>query len=482
MKRYKIKILSSIILVFAFFACTSEYEEMNSDPNSLTEVPYKTLLTNAEISICRTYFNVNSHWISWARYNVRDVYQHNDRYQIDGSLTSFSEYNGHLKNIQLIIDLAPEKEDNNTLAVAMILKAYAFQNLTDWFGDIPYSEALKADANPQIVYPKYDSQESIYTDLIEQLKAANSLIDVNANIGSADVIFNGDMGKWKKFCNSLLLRVYMRISKVKPDIAKSGIETIMGNSANFPIITSNLDNAFKYWIPGDAAYRSPSWMNPVNAETQERVSAKFMIDFLKSRNDDRLPVYAEPAKSTGEYEGLVMGTEGFSTQDLSIMGIAEFRSEDSPTRMMRCSEVMFILAEAALNGWNVGITAKEAYEAGISSSFEEYGLAIGDYLSNPLVDFDGSTPQRELIGDQKWIALYPDGTQGWAEIRRTKYPTYVFNTEPVQNLFPGRGYIKRLPYPYSEAVINKESLAAAIAAQPGIIDEKFGAGVWWDVN
>ena len=89
---------------------------------------------------------------------------------------------------------------------------------------------------------------------------------------------------------------------------------------------------------------------------------------------------------------------------------------------MRYSEVLFIYAEAALNGWNVGMTAREAYEAAITASFDEYRLDIGTYLSDPHVDFNGGTPQRELIGDQKWCALYPDGNQGWAEIRRTGFP------------------------------------------------------------
>ena len=144
---------------------------------------------------------------------------------------------------------------------------------------------------------------------------------------------------------------------------------------------------------------------------------------------------------------------------------------------------MFILAEAALNGWDVGMTAEEAYEAAITASFEEFGLTLPDtYLSSPLVDFNGTTPQRELIGDQKWLALYPDGVQGWAEVRRTGYPAYVATTEPVETLYPGLGVIKRLPYPITEATQNEANFKAALAAQPGIVEEKFGAGVWWDVD
>ncbi len=483
MKRYKIKLSLCVSLILALFSCTSDFGEMNTDPNTLNQVPYKSLMTNAEISILRTYNTVVDFAVSWTRYNVRDVYVHNDRYEYAGDDTHFDYYSGHLKNLKIAINLATEAGDNNTLAVLNILRAYAFQNLTDWFGDIPYSEALMADDpdNPNI-YAKYDNQASIYADLITKLKAANAMIEPTANIGSADVIFDGDMMMWKRFCNSLLLRVYMRMSIVDAATAKSGIEQIAGDPATYPVIDSNEHAAFKYWLPDNSVYRSPYYMNPVNALTQEYATSAFMIAFLKDREDARLPVYAEPSATSGEYVGLPLGTLGFNTPDLSIMGVAEFRSDDSPTRMMRYSEVLFILAEAAANNWNVGMTAKEAYEAAITASFEEYGLSIGDYLSHPLVAFDGGTPPKQLIGDQKWCALYPDGTQGWAEVRRSGYPTYVDTTEPVGSLFPGLGVIKRMPYPYSEAINNTESLANAMAAQPGIVSEKFGAGVWWDVN
>ncbi len=479
-----IKLLSTIILSSLTYGCTEDFEEMNTSPNDLTSVPYKTLITNAEISIAKTYNPILSYEVSWTRYNVRDVYVQNDRYEQTGAGTNFNVYSGHLKKLQVAIGLAQEAEDDNSVAVAQILKAYAFQNMTDWYGDIPYSEALRADdAENATIYPKYDSQQSIYMDIIAQLKAANTMINTAESMGTADVIFDGDMTKWKKFANSLLLRIYMRMSLVDAATAQSGIEEIIANPSTYPIIDSNENAAFKYWLPEDATYRSPYYMDPTQAAKQENVTSAYMVDFLKTRNDlARLAVYAEPAASSGEYVGLPLGTLGQNTPDLSIMGVAEFRSADSPTRIMRYSEVLFILAEAALNGWNVGMTAEEAYEAAITASFEEYNLDIDTYLSEPLVDFNGGRNQRELIGEQKWCALYPDGNQGWAEVRRTGYPVYVATTEPVESLYPGKGTILRKPYPYTEAISNPEGFNAAISAQPGIIDEKFGAGVWWDVN
>lgn len=479
-----IKLLSAIILSSLIYGCTEDFEEMNTSPNDLTSVPYKTLITDAEISIVKAYNPILNFEVSWARYNVRDVYVQNDRYEQTGAGTNFNVYSGHLKNLQVALNLAQEAGDDNAVAVAQVLKAYAFQNMTDWYGDIPYSEALMADdSESPNIYPKYDSQQSIYMDIIAQLKASNAMIDTSESMGTADVIFDGDMTMWKKFTNSLLLRVYMRMSLIDPSTAKSGIEEIMANPSTYPIIDSNNSAAFKYWLPEDATYRSPYYMDPTQAAKQENVTSAYMVDFLKTRNDlGRLAVYAEPAATSGEYIGLPLGTLGQNTPDLSIMGVEEFRSADSPTRIMRYSEVLFILAEAALNGWNVGMTAEQAYEAAITASFEEYGLDLGSYLSEPLVDFNGGVDQRELIGEQKWCALYPDGNQGWAEVRRTGYPVYVATTEPVESLYPGNGTIVRKPYPHSEAISNPDGFNAAISAQPGIIDEKFGAGVWWDVD
>ncbi|MCP4311536.1 MAG: SusD/RagB family nutrient-binding outer membrane lipoprotein [Bacteroidetes bacterium] len=487
MKKYIIRVILASVFVLAFFACTEDFEEMNTDPNELTQVPYSSLVSHAQNSIVRAFYPRQAGVVSWSRYEVRNVYVHGDRYEGTGQGQNFfNAYQGHLKDLQVAMKLAAEAEDDNWLAVAKIMTAFSYHIITDSYGDIPYSEALMADdvENPNI-FPKYDSQQSIYADLIVQLKAANAMIDVDENIGGSDLVFSGDMMKWKKYANSLLLRVYMRMSRVDPTTAQAGIEEIAGNSTSYPVIDDATDAAFKYWLPEDATYRSPFYMldTPEQRAVQQNSMAEYIVEFMKARNDTvRLAVYADTAANNGEFLGLPLGTLGFNAPDLSLEGVEEFQSDDTPTRLFRYSEVLFIYAEAALNGWNVGMTAEEAYNAAIQASFDEYGIEIGDYLSEPNVDFNSGADQRELIGDQKWCAMFPDGYQAFAEIRRTGYPTYVATTEPVESLYPGNGVMSRLPYPYAEAIDNPDALAAALAAQPGIIDEKFGAGVWWDID
>jgi hypothetical protein len=482
MSKYISKVYWAIAVLIATSACTKEFDQMNVNPNALTTAPYSAILTNSIITAARNCSRI-TYEDGWARYHVRDVYVQNDQYQFDGSLTSFSDYSSRLKNLQLIMKNADAVGDVNSVAAAKILTAYSYQCITDRFGDIPYSEALQADANPSVKYPKYDSQQSIYMDLIVQLKAANSMINLIKASPAGDLLFSGDMMKWKRFANSLLLRVYNRMSIVDPVTAKAGIEEIMGNPSKFPIISSNAQNVNMQWIPGNATYRSPYWVDPKLYASQEKVISKQIVDFLTVRNDTRLAVYARPATSSGKYAGLELGAVGGSTPNLSLLGVTYFMSEDTPTRIIQYSEILFIIAEAALNKWNVGMAAKDAYEAAVRASFEQYGLTLPNgYFSNPLNDFNGSTPQMELIGDQKWLALFPDGVQGWAEVRRTGYPVYVANTEPIGTVFPGLGVIKRYPYPNSEATDNPEGLKAALAAQPGIVQTKFGKGVWWDVK
>jgi len=481
MKKYISKVFSVISVLLVLTACTKNYDKMNISPNALTSAPYGALLTSSIITAAR--YCIEPAENPWCRYHVRDVYVQNDRYSIDGSLTSFGDYNGILKDLQLVIQKADAVGNKNAVAAAMILKAYTFQITTDRFGDIPYSEALKADATPAIIFPKYDTQQSIYMDLIDQLKTANNMIDPIATAPAGDALFKGDMMQWKSFANSLLLRIYMRMSNVDPGTAKAGIEDVIANPSTYPIISSNDQNIVFHWIPGDATYRSPFWKNPTRYAAEESVVSKQIIDYLTDRKDSRLTVYAAPALNSGLYVGLEAGTLGYSTPDLSLYGTKWFMSEDSPSTMFTYSETLFIIAEAALNGWNVGMTAKDAYEAAITASFTQYSLTVpAGYFSDPINDFNGATPQRELIGVQKWLALYPDGTQGWAEVRRTGFPVYVATTEPVGTFFPGDGVIKRYPYPNTEAINNTASLNAALAAQPGIVKTKFGKGVWWDVN
>ncbi len=477
------KIFAAVMLTCMLSSCTKNFQEMNTNPNTLVKVPYKTLLTNAIVSTARA--NVLEQRETWTRYQARVVYNHDDKYRYDGSSTNpmfVNAYSGYLKDLSLLISYAAEINDNNTVAAGMILEAYSYQNLTDQFGDIPYSEALKGDSSQSVIFPKYDSQQSIYMDLIAKLKQANNMRSPGASIGSADVLFGGDMDRWKIFANSLLLRIYMRMSLVDPATAKSGIEEIMANPVAHPIVSSVDEAIFMNWLANDANYRSPYWINPVNYDIQQVVLEESIVNFLKERDDPRLPVYAQPAKNSGEYRGMVLGMDGQGANDYSTAGIAEFRSGNSPIRMIRYSDVLFILAEAALNGWEVGMTAENAYNAAITASFEEYDLEPGNYLSQPLVDFNGGVPQRQLIGEQKWAALFLDGLQGWSEVRRTGYPEYVADTEPMNTYYPGEGTIKRMAYPNNEFIDNEANIKAALAAQPGIISGKLGAGVWWDIR
>jgi len=208
-----------------------------------------------------------------------------------------------LNNVNEIKKKAIADEANNLLGVAKVMEANIFQIATDTWRDIPFTDALKmADG---VLLPSYDKQEDIYPALLDSLEEANTLMASGIdNLGEGDVLFNGDVMKWHKFANSLRLRLAMRISEVSPAVAKSTVETIMGNLGQNPIMESNDDNAF-FWYPGANPYEDP-WYEDSKTRDDHGMS-DILINALKERNDPRLSVYAKPATDDGEYRGFTIG-------------------------------------------------------------------------------------------------------------------------------------------------------------------------------
>jgi hypothetical protein len=196
----------------------------------------------------------------------------------------------NINDLDIIIrNESAEGGNPNYLAMAMTFRAYIYQLATDRWKDIPYTEAARGHEG--ITNPTYDTQEAIYTDLLNQLKQAQGLYTAAPafSIGGNDVLFGGDMMKWKRFTNSLRLRMATRISGVVPAVARTNIEEILTNQATFPIMTDNADNAYLWWQPG-TPYREP-WMND-GINRDDHGVCKTIIDIMKEHSDPRLPVYA----------------------------------------------------------------------------------------------------------------------------------------------------------------------------------------------
>lgn len=475
-------IFLSIIAGFAlvFYSCTKNFEEINTDPNNPLDAPSANVMAHAIWNFTWNYFD------PWGDMNEPSSYsgqitkiQYIDeaRYQYREGVVNMlwrASYNNINDMERIIVKESKEGGNPNLVGMAMVWRAYMYLVTTDRWKDIPYSEACQL---PEIRLPKYDSQESIYNDLLVQLKAANELFTPAAayNVGATDVLFGTNSSiKWKKFGNSLRLRIANRASGADSNLAKQHIEEILGDLTTYPILSSNTDNVFLRW-PGAPPYVEP-WKQDKNTRDDHGMCETF-IDMLLDLNDPRLPIYAKPAQSDGQYRGIVHGaTPGsFTLNDISRIGDV-FRDDPAGfSPIMRYSEVLFIIAEAAINGYNTGgISAADAYEDGVIASMTEYGIEATDYeayLAQAEVSWDGTL---EKLYQQKYISLIKNGQEAWAETRRTDYPLMAPAEASVYQGHNRQPF--RYPYPTDEISLNP-NISPALQ---GIVDQFWGQQMWWD--
>jgi len=461
----------ALALATALGACDQGLTEVNKNPNAPEVVPAQHLLAQAIVSSAGSTYGSHGVWYGlyltniWSQQAAEVKYNDEDRYvprptQLEGVWNSF--YSGPLQDLEQVKEFAGT--DANLTAVAEILTQMNFQYLTDTYGDIPYSEALRVDEG--ITSPKYDSQKDVYYGMLAKLAAAQGSTTgaSTAAWSEGDVLYEGNMAQWRKFANSLRMRMAMRISAADP--AKAQQEFVAAfNAGGF---TSNADNAVIHW-----GTEQPS-QNPIhdyyfNQDRYDFVISAAMVDSLQRRNDPRLAIYADPARND-VYRGLPNGSLpadfNLNVPDYSSIG-EYFLAPDAPSVLMSYAEVLFLQAEAAAKGWIPGNPATY-YQAGIRASMEQYGIpnaAITTYLGQANTAYAG----LPSIYFQKWLALYMNGPEGWAEQRRTGFPVL---TPAVGNEIP-----TRLTYPNQEQLLNQANWQAAVTANGGksLFDK-----VWWD--
>lgn len=460
-------------------SCTDSFEEVNTDPDRAKDAP----ATNVLAYVLR--YHSSTYYDSWNNMNEPSTYaghlakiQYIDeaRYAFRPGVVESKWYQGYitLQNIYEIKKKAESDGAKNLLGVAKVLEAYLFQAMTDTWRDIPYTDAIKmADG---ILLPKYDKQEDIYPALLATLAEANTLLGSgNDALGVGDILFNGDIVKWKKFCNSLRLRLAMRISGVNAGLAKSTVESIMGNKAQNPIMESNADNAFFVW-PGVNPYEEP-WMVDSKTRDDHGVS-DLLVNHLKALNDPRLPVYALPAASDGEYRGFTIGAAAQpAIATISRIGTRFRKDAKGFSPYMRYSETMFYVAEAAMKGYSVGMTAATAYTNAVNASLEENGVDVADAVAYLAANakFNNTLDQ---VYEQMWIALFKQGMEAWSLYRRTGVPKDHY-------VAPGSAYTGhnsppfRYPYPQNELTYNKANSEPFVNE---VKDDFWGKKMWWDTR
>jgi hypothetical protein len=482
MKKYHIITAFVLGLILLPLSCTKDFEEINTDPNNPLDAPSINIMANVIRYHTQQFYN------AWGDMNEPSSYaNHLGKIQyIDEAAYRFRE--GVVNNLWFYtyvnindLDIVIRKEsaeggNPNYRAMAMTFRAYIYQMATDRWKDIPYSQA--AQGHDGITNPEYDTQESIYLALLEQLKQANALYSTapaNA-IGPNDVFFGGNMMKWKRFTNSLRLRMATRISNIAPNVARTHIEEILGAPGTYPIMTSNDDNAYLWW-QSSSPFREP-WQTDTD-NRDDHGMCKTLIDILKEHSDPRLPVYAKPATSDGEYRGVVSGAiDGtFVLSDISRIGTIFRNVPAGFSPIMRAAEVHFMIAEAAYRGWNTGgVSAQQAYELGVAASLAEYDLDGYDaYIAQPGVAWVNDVNQIHL---QKWIALFKNGNEAWAENRRTDVP--LLQHAPASS-YVGQHNRPPLRYPYPVDEVNLNSANVTPKLQ-GVVNHMWGQQMWWDTR
>jgi hypothetical protein len=487
------KIRNNYILAAVFAASLGltsceDYLDINQDPNNpASSTPALTLPAGqgelAYVLGNQFQFLGNYYAQHWTQAGAANQYCELEQYQMTSSTYDtrvWAEfYAGALNDFKYVADQGNASGNANYAAIGAIMQAYTFQVVTDAWGDVPFTSAL---GSLEVLNPEYQSQEAIYAGLITMLDEAIAKIDEAGQVpGQDDLIFGGDMALWRKFANTLKLKIYLRQAYVKPEVARTGIQALYAAGAQF------LETGETAAVPftDQTQNRNPFFQTQVTFRGGvDVVASNTALDLLQQTDDARIEHFyaqAESGANKGNFVGIDQGVEctparaGQQAINYSKPGPA-VASATTAIPLISAAESYFLQAEAVARGWGSGATARSLYELGIRASFDYLGeddAAATALLQQPGVAYTGGTEeaQVEQIITQKWLSF--NGTQGfeaWTEYRRTGYPSFI---EPSAASTLGASLLpKRLIYPNSEATRNQN--------YPGL--KEVSVPVWWDVK
>ncbi|WP_375582442.1 SusD/RagB family nutrient-binding outer membrane lipoprotein [Cyclobacterium xiamenense] len=514
-----VKNTSSVWFLFLLLGlltgCDKDFEEVNQNPNSPETVSSSLLLPN----IIRNASNeiIGKGWGIGnvvMQYTAKIQFTNEDRYNWGPEGNPYSVFYNSLRDVNNVVLLSTEQGENNYIGVALVMKSLMYAFMTDAYGDLPYTEAIGAKEG--INYPKFDRQEVIYEGILSDLERANQLLGSSSEAVNGDILFQGDIMKWKKLANSLRLRALMRLSDRKDPSA--AMQAIVTNPQQFPIFEGNEDNAALQYLQ-DVPNQHYLYTTRSGSFDEYRLSTT-VEGYLKDLGDPRLFAYFQPTNASGagiigdpeDYAGVPNGladedaleyspsgdpTRGGSNFIsrvgllFSCLACSEFASPIGfQTMLMGYSELQFLLAEARERGYISVGDAGTYYENGIKASFDYYEERLrianlneladavqpdASYFSQADVAYAGSPEEKlEKIGTQKWLALFFGGLEGWFDWRRTGIPA----------IQPGpAAYIETIPvrfmYPTGVQALNRENYQQAVGVQG---EDRITTRVWWDVE
>jgi hypothetical protein len=500
MNRIKNKFFTALAVVLTLLISCNDLDELNINPNGVDpEIADVNLLMPTIIT------QVGQTVVGLGFGDIAGVMQHTQKtgwstghndYDWDSFNKSWAGYYGILRNVDEYYKKAVEEGYEFHQGVALLMKSYTFGLITDLWGDAPYSEALKAEGGSAFFKPAFDLQRDIYLGILADLETANTLLSKSSgeyeNIDPVqDVLYGGDVSKWRKLANSLALRYYMRLSLKEPGLAQDGIEKITSDATTYPLITDASDDANVSYIgssPSDSWPTNMVFNSDPAGEYMRTKLASTLVDALQALDDPRLAVWAEPIEiplvlvsGTGvdrivdgkreisqdivdEYEetwgvgvdydpdyvgippsvfaapqynlnpNLEQGVYNPHASQLNEM-YKQTNGDLLLMRLLSAAEVHLILAEAAMYGWAPG-SPEDHYAAGIQESFDAWGVGgeFDDYISG--APYNG----LESIIEQKWIASWSAAAEAWFDYRRTGFPDLQTGESAKRQKLPLRFY------------------------------------------
>ncbi|MCL2726859.1 MAG: SusD/RagB family nutrient-binding outer membrane lipoprotein [Bacteroidales bacterium] len=530
-------VCSLLFALMLLTACTGNFEEINTSPNAYepNKVDPKFVLSlvltrsklfvndyqNIQLLVIDNYSQFYANDLGFAVYNSYN--------QVDQSISSLwsTHTYGWLNALNTIIrqyEDAPEHV--NVIQMARIWKSWLVLRATDAWGDIPYFQAC--DGSGEL--PPYDRQQDIYDDLFKTLADAASKFDPTKNNPlTLDMVYDGNLDNWRRFANSLRLRMAMRISFVDPARAKTEAESaiaggLISNATQKASVRCdnngvNSQSPYFYTFSGGGYGMSLTMENILTGLGGQPWTSSDFVTEHPDIVDPRGPIMFNPCnlaaagnpdfvgRWAGSRPGLISASGNQTTQSVARQGRYVWTDPTRRFNILKYSEICFLLAEAKLRfpSWSTGAgTAESWYVAGIMDNMAEWGVAsavVDAYLASNSPNVNGTTvPYSNVSGannaeldkiiTQKWLAMFPDcGWEAWADHRRLQKPKFI-PYEGVNSLwFPGaydntqdvpQNYVRRMAYPVSEQTLNKANLQAALVPLGGTFEGYVRKPMWWD--
>ena len=476
MKLYRLLLITISISVLS--ACTKDFEEINTDPNTPVTVTPDLLLASVTSDTPNALVQ-----IGWNQGNIvmqlaaKNNFVDHDIYQWD-TARGWSAFYTILSEVEEIILVSRAAETKNTSyeAVGLVMKSLIFANLTDMYNAIPYSEAFKGNSKGNFA-PKYDNQETVYKGILADLASAVQLLEKNQPMRGGDLIYGGDLTKWKKLANSLQLRYLLRTSK-RNDVVEQMQRIVASNQ----LFESNEDNAV---LTFQGNSNIDSWFLSTHriGSFDEFSLTHTVYDYMNPKDDPRLAIWYDEHPDSGTFGPMPNGLNQDnartfdSNNNVSRFDLNRFwrSTTEVEAPLMKYAELQFILAEAHHRGFITLGNVETYYLNGISATLAYWGVSqdqIDNYLSKEGVAYNGSLEQ---IMEQKRLANFLVGMESWFDYRRTGLPRITPGPDNVNNDQVPVRYL----YPDSEQSLNEANYDAATALIGG---DTINSKGWWETG